>query len=197
MCPETKGNIMTALLRNVVTARHGEIIRWSSTWDDPCLSPLGVWQAMVLGYHARFVAKLHSPTFLTSHKRRCTWTARLVKLWFPKTWLGSNVKVDDILFVSARAGDTVDDERYARIVDLISRQDGDLIVVTHHQLSSGELLCKLSDASMLKNNWRFVEKITPGGAHLLNCMTGDISQLCGSWIPPELTDPPSIRKDSE
>ena len=183
-------------LRKVVTARHGEIIRWSQSWEDPCLSPLGVWQSMVLGYHAQFVAKLHTPTFLTSHKRRCTWTTRLVKLWFPETWFRDSVKVNEILFVSARAGDTVNEDHYKCIVDLISQQGADVIIVTHHQLSSGELLCKLSDALGLKNNWRLNEKLLSGGAHILDCSSGEMSQLCGSWILPELTDPPTIHKNS-
>lgn len=168
--------------KKVVTARHGTN-RKNKHDPDPQLTILGVWEAFVLGCHLRWAGRLWNPVFLTSHSKRCVQTALIARLWFPETWWrSSKMKRGKRLFASAFAGDTVSEESLERVVKLLSKPKNDVVVITHHQLTSGRLLNKLSTELKLSFDWDVNEKLTPGGAHVLDCTTGEITQLCGSWL---------------
>lgn len=163
----------------VVTARHARNFYW---YDDPHLHPLGVLQALILGYHLRFTAGIKNPTILSSTARRCRNTAWVVRLWFPSTWFTKDpVSYHEILNISHLAGDTVSEEQTREILELIRQQSGDVVIITHYQLANGQILLRFAEAESIEVEAELEEKTTPGSALLLDLAKKSLRLLCGSW----------------
>ena len=136
----------------------------------------------------RLPSKVHredkNPTILCSNARRCRVTAWIVLLWFPEIWFRGHLRYFRTLNISQNAGERVSELRIRKIMRLLWKQPGDVVLITHHQLANTKPLRRFASerSAHLTAVERDTDKVSPGGACLLDLEAKKLSLMCGRWV---------------